>query len=139
MGEIRDLFEGKTFEPIEADPPARRKRMAPWDREESIALIAAKDGKGCILSHDGDGIEADIDSLGVGDLGDHGLDDAPDGLSIWEGRLDAWVSHSPENGTDYEAQLEGKFRDLTEREWFLLRNTGTPWEYVEDDARETNG
>ena len=81
-----------------------------------------------ILEHDGAGIEADIESLGRARLDEHGLGDAPDGISIWEGRLDSYRCGNPMDGEDWECILEGEFRDLTDQEWELLKLTGVPWE-----------
>lgn len=106
--------------------PVRPPRRAPWNKTDSIALIACRGGHGCILDHDGLGIEADVEALGHGSLTDHGLDDAPDGLSIWEGRLHTSESHTPD-GHEYDSELIGEFRSLTDDEWKLLQTTGTPW------------
>lgn len=106
--------------------PARRKRVGATTN--SIALIANNGGTGCVLECDGSGIEASLDDVGKA-LDDNGLDDAPDGLSIWEGRYVTTQHNSIDYGIDYDAELIGTFRDLTEREWALLRETGTPWEF----------
>ncbi len=97
---------------------------------DSIALIANNGGKGVILEYNGAGIEASVEAIGVRYLDDHGLDDAPDGLSIWEGRYLVTRSGNFEHPDEYDAELDGTFRDLTDREWALLRETGTPWEYL---------
>lgn len=93
---------------------------------ESIALIASNGSTGAILVHDGPGIEADIEALGYGHLDDHGLDDAPPGLSIWEGHLRVTQDHWT---AEVDTELVGSFRDLTDEEWTLLRETGTPWAF----------
>lgn len=108
----------------EDDVPPPRKRIGATT--DSIALIASRNGHGVILAHDGDGIEADIEAVGLGGLDDHGLDDAPDGLSIWEGHMSGW---GPDHNGEYDCELRGKFRHLTEAEWSLYRSTGTPWEF----------
>lgn len=114
------------------DPPEpRRKRLGATT--DSIALIACNGGCGVILEHDGPGIEAAVDGECNLRLEDHGLDDAPDGLSIWEGRY-ACFNTSYEYSYEYECELDGKFRDLTDREWDYLRETGTPWEYEEKEV-----
>lgn len=100
------------------EPPHRTRIGATTD---SIALIASVNGRGVILAYDGPGIEADIEAIGSRYLGDHGLDDAPDGLSIWEGHLSTYG--------ELDAELCGSFRALTDAEWARLRETGTPWEY----------
>lgn len=124
----------KTLKPAPETPePPRRKRLPPWDRCDSIALIANNGGDGCILAHDGPGIEVNIEALGYSDLDDHGLDGAPDGLSIWEGTLTVYPG-SYEYPLETDAVLEGDCRDLTDREWELLRTTGVPWEYEPEET-----
>lgn len=118
MGLFESILEPKR------EPEPRRKRVGATT--ESIALIVNRGGQGVVLEFDGAGIEADMDEVGTYALDDHGLDGAPDGISIWEGRLvvtcDYWTN-------DVECELVGKFRDLTEREWTLLRETGVSWEF----------
>ena len=111
-------------EPADLTPP--RKRVGATT--DSIALIAARKGHGVILAHDGGGIEADIEAVGLGALDDHGLDNAPDGLSIWEGRMSGW---GPDHNGDYDCELRGTFRPLTDAEWTMFRETGTPWTFEE--------
>ncbi len=115
------IFAGLSPEPA----PPRRQRVG--QTTDSIALIASNGSHGCIVVHDGAGIEADIEAIGNNSLDHHGLDDAPDGLSIWEGRLTG--GRCGEFGEDYETELVGTFRDLTDAEWLLLRETGEPWSY----------
>jgi hypothetical protein len=100
------------------EPPHRTRIGATTD---SIALIASVNGRGVILAYDGPGIEDYIEAIGSRYLGDLGLDDAPDGLSIWEGHLSTCG--------EYDAEPCGSFRALTDAEWARLRETGTPWEY----------
>jgi hypothetical protein len=85
--------------------------------------LACNGGHGCLLAYDGPGIEADVEALGNDSLADHGFDDAPDGLSIWEGTLKAWRS-SGLDGDDYETELVGAFRSLTDREWYAPSRDG---------------
>lgn len=117
------------FRPIiemPAPEPPRKKRKAPWNTHPDIALIANNGGTGCILASDGAAIEYSQENGHA--LDDNGLDDAPDGLSIWEGRGHSSEWHT-DMGHEYDFELNGSFRDLTEQEWTLLRETGTPWEY----------
>lgn len=110
----------------EADPrPPRQKRKGA--STDSIALIASMNGVGVILEEDGGGIEASIEEVGRA-IQDNGLDDAPDGLSIWEGRYHTSCLNTPD-GIDYDAELIGTFRELTDKEWQRYRDTGLPWEF----------
>lgn len=105
----------------------RVNRKDPWNKTNSIALVASNNGHGCILAFNGEGIEVDFEHESDPSLDMHWMDDAPDGLSIWEGCYkdhETWGDH----GMDYDGELVGTFRPLTEREWELLKSTGTPWE-----------
>lgn len=105
----------------------KRPRDAPWAKHDSIALIASRNGQGCVLVYDGAGIQADIEKgVGSTDIEQLGLDDAPDGLSIWEGKLMVWREREGE----YDSDLKGTFRSLTEEEWENFRSTGKPWTYA---------
>jgi hypothetical protein len=90
---------------------------------ESIALIANNNGKGVVVVSCGDGISYFAEACGPY-LSDMGLDDAPHGLTIWEGRVVS--SYSPLDG-DHDAELVGSFRALTDAEWGRLAATGAPW------------
>jgi hypothetical protein len=94
---------------------------------DSIALVACNNGKGVLLAFDGDGIEADVEALGLGRVVEPVVVEVPDGLSIWEGHLATY--RCGERGEEYEAQLEGKFRPLTAEEWERYRTAGLPWSF----------
>lgn len=110
----------------------RIKGRTPTMKTNSIALLANNSGQGCILEWHGVDIYWDFENVGGAALMDHGLDDAPDGLSIWEGFMYCSESHTV-NGHEYDANLEGEYRDLTPEEWKLLQKTGVPWELEDCD------
>lgn len=112
------------FEDVGPPTSPPRKNMT----TESIALIANNGGSGIILELHGTGISCEVDAVGSKRLDDYGLDDAPDGLSIWEGHLNAHPC-GPHN-EEVDTGLVGKFRDLTDEEWRLLKETGVPWEII---------
>ena len=91
----------------------------------SKALIACNNGVGCVLYHTGAHIDAVFNETGTHCLADLGLDDAPDGLSVWEGKLHGRTIQTMD-GTEYESELRGTFRDLTTAEWQGLRD-GDPF------------
>lgn len=91
---------------------------------ESIALVANNNGRGCVLVHHGYSIDHFIDAVSAS-LDDAGLDDGPEGLSIWEGTVKSY--DLPEG--DHDAALVGKFRPLTLEEWARLAATGIPWSF----------
>lgn len=110
--------------------PERRRRVGAVS--DSVALIVNVKGKGVVVTYEGDGIEANFEAIGSPYLDDQGLDDAPEGFSIWEGRL-CITNTCWEYPSEYDCELDGTFRDLTDREWSLLRETGVPWELKENN------
>ncbi len=92
----------------------------------SLAVIASDgDGHGCVLSTVGVHIEFEIKEAGLHDLGDLGMDDAPRGISIWEGKTE---SHRDHEG-DVDTWLEGAFRQPTEQEWAAIVRGECPWDW----------
>src|SRR3954463_10666831 len=81
----------------------------------SKALVANMSGTGCVLDYVGDAISWHIQEYSA-QLDEIGLDDAPDGLSVWEGSMGS-VKHEGPDGTDWDFEVNGKFRDLTPEEW----------------------
>jgi len=101
-----------------------RAPLADHPKNESMALIAnnAKSSGLVLEVKERCALYYDIDAIG-NDLSDLGLDDAPSGLSIWEGyAVDLVQSYYD---SDIEHELHGTFRALTVAEWDLLR-TGKP-------------
>lgn len=93
----------------------------------SRVLVAAGPHRGAVLEYEGSGISNEIDEAGLYELDELGLDDAPRGLSVWEGDYiweDGWCEghRSPENG---QSHPEGKFRPLTAEEWATV-SAGKP-------------
>lgn len=96
-------------------------------RTVSRALIANGRHRGCVLQYKGPGIENEIDECGLYGLDDLGLDDAPEGLSIWEGMLHTRRVGNPIDGEEWEGELVGTFRPLTADEWGILTGGGLLW------------
>ena len=53
----------------------------------SIALVSCFNGIGCIMAHEGPDMYHEMDAVPDIDLESHGMEDAPNGLSIWEGQM----------------------------------------------------
>lgn len=68
-----------------------------------------------------------IDEAGVGDLADLGLDDAPEGISVWEGSIRSVHYHTPDMN-EHDWWLEGKFREPSNEEWEAIRKNECPWD-----------
>lgn len=108
------------------------KPKRPPPPKDSRALIASDgNGNGCVISYVGEGIHYMLSETSQR-LDDIGLDDAPQGLRIWEGRARGGeVTHGLE-GTDYgDVYLVGAFRELTSLEWDAVIKGRVPW-HVED-------
>ena len=84
------------------------------------AIIASRRGHGCVLYYSGTRIEYAIDEVCMHQLSDLGLDDAPDGLSVWEGTYSVDLS-----GETMEP--DGEFRDLDGFEWLDIVNGVDPF------------
>jgi hypothetical protein len=95
----------------------------------SVVLIAMGPNSGTVLEYRGSGITNEIQEAGLYGLDEIGLDDAPQGLSIWEGDY----VYEPGYVDGYEALGEGemhpsgKFRGLTADEWEKLRKGESLW------------
>jgi hypothetical protein len=92
-------------------------------RRTSRVLIAQGPKDGAVLAYDGPSITNEIEEAGLCELGDLGLDDAPPGLSIWEGDYifeQGYCDGYPAPG-ESESNPKGSFRPLTDEEWGQLR------------------
>lgn len=93
-----------------------------WSKP-SLAVVASDgDGRGCVLWTAGPHVQSFLDEIGRG-LDDIGLDDAPDGISVWEGKIKTY--HYYEG--DYDADLTGKFREPSDEEWQSIQRGECPW------------
>lgn len=123
---MKSLYE--SLAKVEEEAPKGRRRVGAVTT--SIALIANNNGTGVVLECDGP-IEHFLEVVSR-QLDDCGLDDAPEGISIWEGCVDTYSCG--EYGSDIDSDLVGSFRPLTDHEWTLLKDTGTPWLFEDDPA-----
>jgi hypothetical protein len=71
-----------------------------------------------------------INEAGVSDLDLLGLDDAPEGISIWEGEIRTSHTNTPD-ANEYDSWLEGAFRSPTDEEWTAIREGRCPWDEKE--------
>ena len=78
-------------------------------------------GEGVVIQYDGTNISEEIDAIGTVALNALGLDDAPPGFSIWEGKS-VWSPGPYEHPMDGDVELIGKFRPLTDDEWLKLKD-----------------
>jgi len=136
---MSDIFKGIP-ELIARPGEAAGGHVAGWLSEKpSRALVACNErGHGAVVAWVGADLYLEICEAGLSDLGDLGLDDAPFGLSIWEGRYMTYRTGNPLDGEDYDTEAKGAFRDLTDEEWAAVRGRRVPWdrdEWLIPDAR----
>jgi hypothetical protein len=107
--------------PEDDDPPPK----LDWGKP-SLAVIACRGGAGVVLYSAGPHVESMIDGGGSRLLDDLGLDDAPDGISVWEGGIKSVHINTPD-AYEYDAWLEGTFREPTGEEWQAICRGECPW------------
>lgn len=107
------------------------------------ALIASDGSNGCVLHYVGAALSFEIEEGGFRQLVDLGLDDAPEGLSVWEG-TGTWEQGGYECPEEGEVVFRGSFRELNAVEWAALRDGECPWppargEYVYEEPEPEPG
>jgi len=98
------------------------------DIDINRAVVASRNGRGVVLFYSGDWIQHEIDEEHHDDLDELGLEDAPDGISVWEG-YPVTRGNNPE--TMY-TEGEGTFRRPTAREWGSIEGGESPWPKLGD-------
>lgn len=105
----------------------------------SIAVIASDGaGHGCVLWYaEHSAIDSMIEGVGA-ELEALGLDDAPAGITIWEGNMRGGERRSTPDGEDYsDTYLVGNFRALTSYEWGAMMENVAPWDLRKGIAEST--
>ena len=93
----------------------------------SRAVVANSPQGGAVLWYVGADISFEIQEGGLSDLGDLGLDDAPEGISIWEGTY-LWFSDATfECDEGGHSESRGAFRKLDREEWAAVEAGHAPW------------
>jgi hypothetical protein len=123
-----DMLSNFIFREVKnPDPP-----YGGWNwSKKSLAVIACQGGSGAALWWVGGHIDFEISEGQPSDLGDLGLDNAPDGISIWEGVYDYHSDKSYYYNDGGYTEANGDFRNPTEEEWVGIREGRCPWDYVE--------
>jgi hypothetical protein len=114
--------EPQTFQPMEDEYVETRS----WDTP-STALVHVNDEEAIVLEHDDQlhlerWIE-DVSPLTDGHRVTLSLPEGmgSNGLHVWTGKTHTWQDYDGE----YDSELRGEFRPLTDAEWKLLRTTGS--------------
>lgn len=117
----------------EALPPGMTDRNRFWQMRyhdgsrHSCALIASDGKRGIVLEHVGTALDY-IDFVDSAVFRHETWDGvAPPGIWIWEGTLES-TSYWTDCGQEYDEELVGQARPLTEDEWELYRLNGLPWD-----------
>jgi len=87
--------------------------------------VVAEGGNGHVIYKFGQDIECEIDVMGS-HIDDLGLGDCPVGVHVWEGNYRCNTYHTMD-GTDYDSEPIGTFRDPTVQEWDDIRCGVNPW------------
>lgn len=104
-----------------------------WKELPSRAVVAMSDDEssGCVLWWVGSALHYEIKDAGMKTLEDLGLQEAPVGISIWEGQYRSVQCGNPSGGYDYESEPVGAFRAPTDEEWAAIRSGTEPWDEKE--------
>ncbi len=113
-----------------------------WDwSKNSLAVIASRGGEGAVLWWVGGHIDFELCESGISALGDLGLDDAPEGICVWDG---VYVFHKD---TSYyhddggESEAVGDFRAPTDEEGEYIKRNECPWdanEWMEEESMQVS-
>lgn len=96
----------------------------------SLAVVACRGGHGVVLWYGGGpSLAFEIEEGGLAGLDDLGLDDAPEGISIWTGRYVTKGGPSIPGYCDdsIETTPKGSFRQPDANEWHDIRMGRNPW------------
>lgn len=93
-----------------------------FDKPSRCIVACDGNGNGVVLWFDGVALSWEIEEVGCVSLEDLGLDDAPLGVSVWNGSYDYLVG--PDEGPRLS---ESTFRPPTEEEWNAIRGGVSPW------------
>ena len=93
-------------------------------------------GNGCVIYCIGDIISLKVIDLDFckSNLEDLNFEDAPHGISIWEGIYN--IKKNNVYNTDYYALPKGTFRNPTEEEWKCIMNNKSPFLYNEHEVEK---
>lgn len=97
----------------------------------SLAVVACNCGDGAILWYVGGHLAFEIEEGYGNQLGDLGLDHAPHGISIWEGKVIYTQSEHFEGSMECDSDTVGEFRRPTPEEWAKIQEGCNPWDRSE--------
>lgn len=102
----------------------RRNKYDPT--KDSRAVVANAKSGGVVLWYVGYHLYEEIEIAQLVDLDDLGLEEAPEGISIWEGIYG--YTYDSDSGKIDLTEPEGDFREPTEEEWSVIKQGKPPWD-----------
>ncbi|KKN31774.1 hypothetical protein LCGC14_0820580 [marine sediment metagenome] len=112
-----------------AAPVQRDRELDEWDLPSRAVVACDGNGHGAVLWTVGPHVAHEMNEAGMVELSDLGLDDAPLGVSIWEGvYVTPPAPALQESAGDEGTQPAGKFRPPTDHEWDAIKAGRCPWE-----------
>lgn len=97
-----------------------------WSKPSRAVVACDGDFHGCVLFTVGAHVNFEIKEVGLRGLDEIGLDDAPPGISIWEGITSGGgIAY---DGDYLDTYLTGSFRAPTDEEWNAIRAGVCPWD-----------
>ena len=125
MTSVTDILSGITLR----DVPNFDETWGPWDwNKKSLAVIASHGGDGAVLWWVGGHLDYEISEGYASSLGDLGLDNAPNGICVWEGVYDYHSDKSYYDNDGGYTEANGEFRVPTDEEWEYIRENRCPWD-----------
>lgn len=116
-----------TDEPAASDKDRQWGPEYDWEKP-SRAVIACRDGYGVVLWWVGAHMTYEIKEGYGSDLSDLGLDNAPEGISVWEGIYVYSRSGYWDEPDACDVDPSGSFREPTDEEWEAIRRGECPWD-----------
>lgn len=106
-----------------AEPNAE---IAAYYAQKSKAVLASDGVDGIVLYTVGPGLWQEMVEGGLSMLSDLGLDNAPKGISVWEGKY-IWQPGTYECPEDGYTKPVGEFHAPTDEEWDCIKQNKCPW------------
>lgn len=123
------------FKSLDVDDDENKRPAVP-----NMALIANTRNGGVVLhARPGSTLFYEMHELGSSRVDDYGFDDAPEGITVWEGTA-AWQPGGYETPQDGMTIYEGTYRRLNDEEILKVQKGENLWpplaEYIDGDEDE---
>jgi hypothetical protein len=135
MPEGKTLFE--ILKDVTVDEEVGGDERRPYDMQCAAVVANHKNGGIIVYAKQHCALWWEIQDIGSVSLGDYGLDDAPEGISLWEGSA-AWRPGGYECPEDGQMDYSGAFRRLAPDEAVKIADGESLWpeeKDVDEDQR----